>query len=180
MIQQVALDLWVGDEAGFKMLHDNPDFRKQWSFVGAAKNPFHKQHARHDGVEEEGYVEKALPSNSKEYLYAEREHALYLNLIDVDDPKYINVVLVATATHFIHEEMSKGRKVLICCNKGESRAPSVAFMAMIEDGHFDGMTFEQAVSRFKAIYPYYRPKKGISHWVETVWRCHNEREAKNL
>lgn len=113
--------------------------QSEMSILGACKNPLHRQHARLSGASEEGYVGKAIPKDEPEYLYAERDHALYLNLIDARDVKYIPDEVINKALEFIDKEIEAGRDVLIADNKCESRAPSIALMWMVKNGYFNDM-----------------------------------------
>lgn len=106
------------------------------SILGACKNPLHRQHAKLQGASEEGYVGKAMPKDESEYLFAERYHALYLNLIDARDVKYIPDEVINKALDFIDKEILDGRDVLIADNKCQSRAPSIALMWMVRNGYF--------------------------------------------
>lgn len=107
------------------------------SILGACKEPLHRQHAKLQGESEEGYVGRAMPKDEPEYLFAERDHALYLNLIDAREAKYIPDEVIDKALEFIDKEVADGRDVLICCNKGESRSPSIALMWMVKNKYFE-------------------------------------------
>lgn len=171
---EVYPDLFVGNQEDYEVMnsfHNCKEFEKEFSFVGAAKYPWHKEHAKMDGSDCEGYEGKAMPKDQKEYLYAEREHALYCNLIDVKDPAYIPDEIILKCLDFIQKEMQNDRKVLICCNQGESRSPSIALMYMIEDGFFDDCkSIYDIFIRFKSIYQNYKPANGMEQKVIEFWR----------
>lgn len=148
------------------------------SILGAAKEPFHRQHAKLQGANEEGYVGKAMPKDEPEYLFAERDHALYLNLIDARDVKYIPDEVINKALDFIDKEIADGRDVLIACNKGESRSPSIILMWFIKQGTFDyvkDFDYEQNGLAFifdyfmKNIYPNYKPSVGMVGYITKFW-----------
>lgn len=146
------------------------------SILGACKDPLHRKHARLKGASEDGYVTKAMQKEEPEYLFAERDHALYLNLIDPKDMKYIPDEVINKALYFIDKETKKyERKVLIVCNKAESRSPSIALMWMIKDGYFEFFKdnrncFEYVIEWFKKeIYPNYNPGQGMKDYVNKFW-----------
>lgn len=149
-----------------------------FSILGCCKNPLHRQHARLQGANEEGYVGKAMPKDEPEYLYAERDHALYLNLIDARDVNYIPDAVINKALEFIDKEIEYGRDVLIACNKAESRSPSIAMMYLITQGTFDyvkDFDYEQNGLTFifdyfmKNIYPNYRPSVVMVGYITKFW-----------
>lgn len=141
------------------------------SILGACKEPLHRKHARLMGASQEGYLGKAMPKTEPEYLYAEREHALYCNLIDPPDMKYIPDEIINKCLEFIDKERTDKRNVLIVCNKGESRSPSIALMYLIAKGYYgDFPDLETLISSFKQdFYPYYNPGKGFRAYVEKFY-----------
>lgn len=149
---------------------DDLHFAEQmgYSILGACKEPLHRKHARLEGATEEGYVTKAMPSYEKEYLWAERDHAIYLNLIDARDMKYIPDVVINKALEFIDKELDQRRNVIIVCNKAESRSPSIALMYMIKKGFFHHLySGEYVVEEFKQNwYKNYNPSSGMNAYVE--------------
>lgn len=142
-----------------------------YSILGACKEPLHRQHARLQGADEEGYLGRAMPKDEPEYLFAEREHALYLNLIDARDMKYIPDECINKALEFIDQEIEQGRNVLIVCNKAESRSPSIALMWWIRNGDFE--LFENSydiISWFKNnVYKNYNPSNGMRDYLNKFW-----------
>ena len=171
---EVYPGLFVGNQEDYRFQSSFPSFTEKFSFIGASKYPWHKDHAKIDGSDKEGYIGKAMPKDSAEYLYAEREHALYCNLIDVEYKSYIPVEIIDKCVQFITRELYNSRKVLICCNKGESRAPTIAFIYMIIDGAFDDCeNFDGALYRFKRGYPNYKPNNGIFQHLLDYWEENN-------
>lgn len=148
-----------------------------FSILGCCKEPLHRQHARLQGHTEEGYLGRAMPKDEPEYLWAERDHALYLNLIDARDVKYIPTVVIDKALDFIDKEKKNGRDVLIACNKGESRSPSIALMWLIKNGTFDEFdTFSDILIRFNDdFYMNYNPSAGMYEYVFNFWETYKER-----
>lgn len=144
----------------------------RYSVLGCCKEPLHRRFARLDGAQEDGYTTRSMPSDNSEYLWAERSHALYLNMVDAREPKFFSKELFDKAIDFIEKEIKDERDVLIVCNKGESRSPSIAFLYMLGKGYFDGIDdFEEAIEKFKnEYYPTYNPGIGIYVAIRDYWR----------
>ena len=64
----------------------------------------------------------------------EYQYAIYLNMIDGDDPKYVNDDMINPALDFIHQHLRNDHEVFIYCSLGESRSPSIALMYLLEHG----------------------------------------------
>lgn len=142
-----------------------------YSILGACKDPLHRQKARLDGATKDGYI--YINKDQTEYLYAERCHALYLNLIDGTDYQFIADEMIDKAIAFIYQETEAARTVFIACNQGQSRSPSIAFMFMIDNGLFDECgNFEIALNQFQCIYPFYNPRKGILDYTKNYFGRH--------
>lgn len=146
-----------------------------YSILGACKYPLHQQNARLAGNDKPGYLK--IPHDDPEYLYAYRDHALYLNLVDCDNYCRISDEMIEVAIQFIEKEIDAGFNVFICCNLAESRSPSIAFIYMIHNGLFDECKcFENAYMKFKSIYPFYNPQKGMFDYTKNYfekWRAKN-------
>lgn len=142
-----------------------------FSICGVCKDPLHRLHARIRGTEKEGYITKALPKDEPEYLLADRGHELYCNLIDASDVKYIPVEVINRALRFIHAEKKTGNRVLVACNRAESRSPSIALMYMIQlDTWKPENNFQDVVENFRNMYyPFYRPSKGMLEYTKRFW-----------
>lgn len=142
-----------------------------YSLLGACKDPLHRQKARLDNAVKDGYI--YINKDQSEYLFAERPHALYLNLIDGTDYRFIADKMIDKAIAFICQETTAGRTVFIACNQAESRSPSIAFMFMIYSGLFDDCEdFEMAYNQFQRIYPFYAPKRGMLDYTRNYFEKH--------
>lgn len=172
-MKRIVEHLYIGTVADVLFAEQN-----NFSILGACKNPLHRQHARLQGASEEGYVCKAMPKDEPEYLFAERDHALYLNLIDARDVKYILDEVINKALDFIDKEIADGRDVIIACNKGESRSPSIALMWiikkmwLIENNRIDrNISGDYLISVFKTLfYREYNPSNGMKEYVKKFWK----------
>lgn len=144
---QVVPHVWVGDEKDEQAVGKSAD----WFVVSAAKEPWHRETVGYDG--------RALPKFHREYLFAEREHRLALNLVDVEDPRYISSIIMNTAAVVIHKKLAAGLEVLVHCNKGGSRGPGVALWYIRRFVHYTP-DFEQAFADFLKLYPAAEAMKG--------------------
>ncbi len=94
--------------------------------VHACKSPCHQEAIGYRGT---------LPVDDRSYLALETPHNLYLNLIDPPTPLF----RVESFRHFRDFAMSTyvdgHQALLIHCNQGESRAPSLAMLFLAKDLH---------------------------------------------
>lgn len=149
MIRKILPNLYVGNDAGIED-HLN---EKGWSCCVAAKEPYHRR--------ELGYETRGANPSDPEYLWARRKDNLFMNLIDADDPNFIPVRLVREALDFITERLDAGDKVLVACNHGHSRSPSLILMWM-QKYEMLPRNAESAIRKFrKNYYPEYQPKAGM-------------------
>lgn len=150
-------------------------FAKECNFsvLGACKYPLHQLNARMEGMNRDGYLK--VNKHGKEYYYAERDHALYCNLIDADSMQYIPDIIIERALKFIADEIADGRNVLVVCNNGVSRSPSIALMYLIRAGFFDARyTFDDVLKVFRKIYLLYTPNKGMYDYTKRFFERYKE------
>ena len=93
---------------------------------------------------------------------------LALNMVDAADPKYFSDEMVNAGLEFITERLAEGDAVLVHCNMGISRSPSMALLWMFEHGFLDP-EFRYALPQFKRIYPDYCPGPGVFNYLKR--RC---------
>lgn len=150
---------FVGEDQSCKDHKSQPDF----AIVHACKDPCHKQ-----GVGYSGNLDK----NDPRYLVFEDGKNLYLNMIDAPfpmKPEFGNP-LFKSAFNFIDENLQDPEmNVLVHCNVGGSRGPSIAMAYLAKKGMIGAISFEHAKTEFKEIYPGYEPGKGIAHYLENNW-----------
>lgn len=128
--------------------------REGWSIVHACKEPYHRGAL--------GYRTPIAPLEHPEHHVARRGHRLMLNLLDEPDALSVAQNLIDAALDFTDEQLKAGRKVLIHCNLGTSRSPTVGLLYLLSrTSHFRSGTFEEIEARFRYLYPIYSPSLGM-------------------
>jgi len=128
--------------------------------VHACKSPCHQTRVGYRG---------SLDRNHPSYLAVQDSHDLFLNIIDPPIPLFMAETFVTYLT-FADSRWKRGEQILIHCNQGESRAPSLAMLLMAKRfGVLSGSTFDTAAAEFQAIYPAYNPGQGIQTWLRKNW-----------
>ncbi len=134
--------------------------KEGWVTVHACKFPCH--------VRAVGYYNK-LPKDHPNYLVKEDDNNLFLNMIDPDKP-YFKKESFAAFFEFAKKHYEDGKSIFIHCNRGESRAPSLALLFMLKYLSVIGNdSFENAKSNFLKVYKTYRPGMGISSYLTNNW-----------
>lgn len=96
-------------------------------------------------------------------------HDLYLNLIDPPVPLF-PLELFEAAFAFAHDHGIHGRTVLIHCNKGESRAPSLGLLLLARRGALPIESYAAATAAFREqFYPGYKPGAGLVTFLTQQW-----------
>lgn len=157
-MMQIYPHLFIGSAEDYEaVLLNNPS---EWFIIQAAKEPWHR-----DAV---GYTTKGAPKESPEYLIAHRKDRLILNLVDTNDVKYISPKVINAAIKAIDKNIITGKKVLVHCNRGESRAPSIALLYMVTKGVYTKDT-EEALQEFQTRYHDFHPSLGMLDFILQNW-----------
>jgi len=128
--------------------------------VHACKNPCHQRAIGYSG---------SLPSAHPNYLVFEQGNNLFLNIIDPPAPLFMPP-LFSNFLSFASRHWGEGRKLLIHCNRGESRAPSLALLFLAKHlSVIDSSSYQDARREFQAIYPQYAPGNGIQAYFTKHW-----------
>jgi hypothetical protein len=160
---EVAPRLFVGNQIDYERHVKAKDGQPKdgWAVVHACKEPYHR-----DAV---GYKGLGCPSDSDEYLFARRGNRLCLNMVDAPKPEFFRPAMIDEAMAFIASFMAGSEnKVLVHCNQGGSRGPSLALLYLRRSGMMP-MSFDKAVQVFTDAYPAYQPAKGIRAYLEQHW-----------
>lgn len=132
-----------------------------WFVVHACKEPYHRAAL--------GYASPAAPKGSPEYLFARRPGCLALNLIDAPTPALIPAVVIDAGIEAIATNLPTAN-VLVHCNQGVSRSPMIALLYLAQHTSlFDDCTYDQAVARFTAVYPSFKPNGGMAGYARKVF-----------
>lgn len=115
-----------------------------------------------------GWTGRGCNQDNPYYLFKREPDAIYLNMIDGDDPKYVNDEMINPALDFIHQHLQSGNEVFIYCSLGESRSPSIALMYLLEHGLIEKSA--NTINSFRTnLYPAFAPKNGNIQYIKQRW-----------
>lgn len=110
-----------------------------------------------------------MPQNHPHYLAYEEGDHLYLNLVDPDVPLFKAQSFVIFR-EFARKQWLAGKDLIIHCNQGQSRSPSLALLFLAKDRLVvPNGSYREAAEAFRKLYPYYRPGRGIALFLERNW-----------
>lgn len=128
--------------------------------VHACKSPCHQRAVGYKGN---------LPKNHPNYLWFWSDRDLYLNMIDPPVPLFPDD-LFKIYLSFARDIWESGDTLLIHCNQGESRAPSLAMIFLAKNVKaISNQSFDHAMKDFLKLFPNYRPGGGIQKYLVTNW-----------
>lgn len=131
---------------------------EDWAVVHACKDPCHRK-----AVAYAGKIETTHPH----YLSLEKPHHLYLNLIDPPFPLF-KLESFSLFFDFVDREIA-ARPVLIHCNQGQSRAPSLVLLYMAKRlGLLPDESYKAARDVFEKKF-LYTPGKGMETFLHENW-----------
>lgn len=128
--------------------------------VHACKSPCHQREVGYRG---------SLPNHHPNYLVLRRGQDLFLNLVDPPVPLFKPESFIAFMS-FAREYYDRGSSLLIHCNQGESRAPSLALVFLAK--HLKVIpeeSFAVAHAAFVGLYRAYRPGVGLQRFLTDNW-----------
>lgn len=132
-----------------------------WAMVHACKHPCHSSRCG-----------TRPPASSPHYLSYEDGPELFLNIIDPESAKFFRVELFQRALVWMQAQWEQGKRILIHCNKGESRSASLAmlFAAKVLRALPD-TDYDAAWDGYEALTTdEYLPGAGIEAWLRENWR----------
>lgn len=153
---KVYENLFVGTES-----HCTFSPQINWVIIHACKHPCHTKVLNYKHI---------LPQTHPHYLIYENQQNLFLNMVDMEQellPKFAHPIM-KSALRFISKHISD-KNVLIHCNQGISRSPSIALVYLARMKHIKNDTYQNASIEFKKLYPPYNPGKGIYLYLNKNW-----------
>ena len=130
--------------------------------VHACKSPCHQRAVGYRG---------SLPKDHPNYLWLRQGADLYLNMIDPPVPLFPDE-LFQVFLPFGREAWDSGGTLIIHCNQGESRAPSLAMIFLAKDvGSLPNDSFDVARREFVQRFPGYAPGRGIEKYLTSNWKA---------
>ena len=156
-MKEITDNLFIGSQEDYEL---NVKFQPDWFVIHACKEPYHRQAL--------GYTGRAVANTHPEYLIAERGNRLILNLVDVEDPKYIVKEIIDKAILTIDEKI-KAKKILVHCNQGMSRSATIGLLYLHYSGIISTDNFKKAEIEYLKLYPSYNPANGMRTFAELNW-----------
>ena len=159
---EIYQNLFVGDENDYEL---EVSRQEGWAVVHACKEPYHRQFL--------GYSGRGAPKGP-EYFLARRGDRLALNIVDVKNPDFFSKEsMIDPALDFIDETRDQGLKVLVHCNQGGSRGPSIALLYMAARlGALPSESLEATEKEFRSRYPHYNPESGLREHLRQNWKSY--------
>lgn len=128
--------------------------------VHACKSPCHQRVIGYSGN-----LQKTHPN----YLVLEQDYDLFLNIIDPPVPLFMPQLFTSFLS-FATKHWGEGKRLLIHCNQGESRAPSLALLFLSKSlSVINKTSYQSARKDFEIIYPQYKPGQGIEIYFIKNW-----------
>ena len=151
---EISERLFVGSEADCRTGDED------WAIIHACKSPCHQRAVGYRGN---------LSSSHPYYLVYDEADDLYLNIIDPDKPLFMPPLFLSFLD-FAIRNWDRGKKVLVHCNQGESRAPSLSLLFLSKyKNEISSESFDAARQEFHTIYPRYQPGRGIQTYLREHW-----------
>jgi predicted protein tyrosine phosphatase len=165
-MRELIENLYCGSQNNGILSHNEDPFKEEWAVVHACKEPFHRQFV--------GYTGRGAPKDSPEYLWAERGNRLALNIVDAPSSLFFSKEMIDKALDFIEQKLGEGLKVLVHCNEGASRSPSICLLYLIKHDIIKGETLEDCEAEFMKVYPEYNPGTGMRGFVKENWDLYRD------
>ncbi len=153
MITRVTDQIQIGDTAA--CCHADHGV----SVVHACKHPCHQAAVGYAGH---------LPPEHPQYLFVQEDHELTLNMIDPPKPLF-PMALFDAFIAFGEAQLEQGRDLLIHCNNGLSRAPSLGLILLARRRQISSRSYAAAMGEFRWLCPTYAPGDGIRRFLEVAW-----------
>jgi predicted protein tyrosine phosphatase len=97
--------------------------------------------------------------------------------VDAADVNYIPPEIIDAALADIHQNITSSR-ILVHCNLGQSRSPSIAFLYLTKFSDvFGERDYRDALRYFKEFYPPFAPAQGMADYVRLNWHKYSPGEG---
>lgn len=160
---EVTKNLYIGSQEDYEgRVKYSPE---DWYIIHACKEPYHREAL--------GYTGRAVSKDHPEYLIAQRDSRLILNLVDVDNPSYISKDIIDAAIKAISLNIHN-KKILVHCNQGGSRSATIGMLYLRFKGIIITNNFEEAEQQYIQLYPYYNPANGMRMYAKTNWDMYKQ------
>jgi hypothetical protein len=168
-VKEIYPGLFIGTQTDYE---SEVKHQAGWWVVHACKDPYHRQLL--------GYKGRGAPKGPNYYRVRHKRETLTLNMVDVEDPAFINrEELIDPCLDFVREGLSEGNNVLVHCNLGESRAPGIGLLYLITyTDILPKTTHPEAEQAFLRLYPGYNPKGGIRGFIRNNWVYYTSKYAE--
>ena len=158
-MKHIIGNVYVGEDEDAELILKSTN--DEWAIVHACKEKWHRELL--------GYTGRGAPKDHPEYLFAERGNRLYMNIVDAPKSIFFDKGMIDKALDFIHQKRKGELKVLVHCNEGFSRSPSLALLYLVKHGLIKGETLEDVEVEFLKLYPKYKPGTGMRGFVKENW-----------
>ncbi len=151
-MEEVYKNIFIGN---LQDCENNPSYSR----IHACKDPCHKNAVGYD---------RHCANTHPNYLILEQEKDLYLNLVDMNSisPKFTHTIF-KKAFDFI--EKNHHKKILIHCNYGMSRSPSLGIFYLAKKAIIKNNTFEDALKEFLTLYSPCSLGNGFYDYLKSNW-----------
>jgi len=156
-MKKIIENLYIGSDFDCRLAIAN-----SYAIVHACKHPCHRR-----GV---GYKGNLKPTHPY-YLIKRSGSNLYLNMVDMEKKmlaRYTHPIMKA-ALQFIDGNINE-KKVLVHCNQGLSRSPSIILLYLACKKIITNESYQKAKSEFiQKYYSRYNPNQGIRLYLNSNW-----------
>ncbi len=155
---EVHTRLFIGNDEDYDKVAD----KAGWSFL----RPVKYGSGGHQDILK--YKTMGAPDGPNKYIAEKGKNHLALNILDLDDPHFMPWDETLKAFDFVKKRLEAGDKVLIACNQGHSRGPTLALMFLRSIGDMP-YHFVKAEHILKTLDPDYSPGQGMRQFARTHW-----------
>lgn len=157
---EVSEDLFVGPLHAYEATVRH---QAGWWVVHAAADPFHREFAA------EALLSKA-DAGHPEYWFAQRGHRLSLHLHDAGQDLNLPRAIFERAVGHVRDGLAARCRVLIHCNQGVSRSPTVALFSLLALKRIRPKSDGEVFSELERVYPPVSLGLAMKAEVRRHWR----------